>query len=456
MESAGFIARLAKVDFADALGVVVSDDAVSVAHLTKRFNRVRVADVSTERLEGPPEVRGPEAATFLKDYAERASLEGARVSVVVERQATFLGSLLLPAAASSNVASVVELELDRIIPVPSDDLMVDYYERPMGSAGERIAVTVVAALAERVSEALGWLEGSELGAAAATVEPVALADYYRFCSAEGEDLAGLFTEAGGRQYLTLCADGAMASSHHSAVTDGEYAAVVAQEIESALPERCGDTPVVLAGLPVGDSCVSLASIAPEGFFPPGVEPSVAEIVAIGAALGQLGESRAEVNVLPDSMVKAREGLGLRELALSAALVTTALVLAGTIALKNLSIESALASELDRLTPLVTEVADVEENNQKLQGKLLKLEKSSRSNVLVYLREVTELVPDSAYLTTFRYRGERIELDGIADEASVLISILENSQYFADVAFTAPTTKYLADQERFSLRMKLER
>jgi len=33
--------------------------------------------------------------------------------------------------------------------------------------------------------------------------------------------------------------------------------------------------------------------------------------------------------------------------------------------------------------------------------------------------------------------------------------LEQSQYFKNVEFTAPTTKYLQDQERFSLKMELE-
>ena len=62
---------------------------------------------------------------------------------------------------------------------------------------------------------------------------------------------------------------------------------------------------------------------------------------------------------------------------------------------------------------------------------------------------------SAYLTTFRYKGDRIEVDGIATNAAELISQLEHSAQFKDVEFTAPTTKYLQNQERFSLRMGLE-
>jgi general secretion pathway protein L len=74
---------------------------------------------------------------------------------------------------------------------------------------------------------------------------------------------------------------------------------------------------------------------------------------------------------------------------------------------------------------------------------------------MYLKAVTDLIPETSYLTTFRYREDKIELDGISDKASELIAILESSPYFAGVEFTAPTTKYLSSQERFSLRMRIE-
>jgi general secretion pathway protein L len=133
----------------------------------------------------------------------------------------------------------------------------------------------------------------------------------------------------------------------------------------------------------------------------------------------------------------------------------ALVLLGSITAKNLSIDSALYSQVEELEPRVEQSLRHQEKNAEMLSTVEKLESKSRSRVLTYLKAVTDLIPPTAYLTTFRYREDRIEVDGIADKASDLIAILEASPYFAGVEFTAPTTKYLANQERFSLRMRLE-
>ena len=155
------------------------------------------------------------------------------------------------------------------------------------------------------------------------------------------------------------------------------------------------------------------------------------------------------------MLLSFSGARLSELGLAAVVVLLSSTLAASIAFKNLSVSSALAAEVERLLPKVTSVTKKEEQNRALLAKLETLEKSRAVSVLAYLRDMTTRIPSGAYLTTFRYKGDRIELDGIADNAASLISLLEQSQYFKNVEFTAPTTKYLQDQERFSLKMELE-
>ncbi len=180
-----------------------------------------------------------------------------------------------------------------------------------------------------------------------------------------------------------------------------------------------------------------------------------EVVAIGAALGLIGESRQSVNLLDASMIQTATGFGLRELALSGAVAAMGLLLLISITTKNLSIGGALSAEIDALEPRVEQALKRADKNAETLAMVERLEAKSRSRVLGYLKAVTELVPSTAYLTTFRFREDKIEVDGISDKASDLIAILESSPYFVGVEFTAPTTKYLSNQERFSLRMRLE-
>jgi len=452
VETKSFLRRIVKADFADALGIALRGDVVSVAHVRKRLNSVRVVGLASARLGGPSEAHPAEAASFLRRWVADNGVEPSRISVAVDRSATFLGTLPIPASAAANAREVVGYELDRLIPVAADSLYWSHLVRPVGTVGERVAVTVVAAPRLAVEEAAALAAEAGLPLSAVTAEPLALADYVAFC---GHPLAALVSRVGTREYLTLVTRGILASSRHLDPRVRSRAEAIAREVETALPEHSGEAPVRACHAPVEHGEVALADLAGADFFPLDCHPSESEIVAVGAALGQLGESQVALNLLPEAMVHASTGLGLKELALSGAVIVMALVLVATMTAKNLAIDAALAGEVDRLEPMVEQTLRRQDKNQETLEKVARLEKKSRSRVLTYLKAVTELVPTSAYLTTFRFREDRIEVDGIANKASDLIAILEASPYFAGVDFTAPTTKYLADQERFSLRMRLE-
>lgn len=452
METRGLIRRIAKADFADVLGVCLRADVMVVAHVRKRLNVVRVLELVSHRLEGPAESRTAAATSFLRSWAERAEVEPSRVSIAVDRAATLISTVALPAMAGANVTDVVRFELDRLIPVPPDSLYWSCTSRALGTVGERIGVTVLAAPKPAVEEAAGVVREAGLPVSAVTVEPAALADYLGL---SGIALGAVATRSGTRDFLTLCADGGVVSSHHLDRRSRSLLDAALREMETALPERTGEAPVRLRQTTLEDGERSLAAIAPEGLLPEGVEVGEPEVVAIGAALGVLGESRQPVNLLPAAMVQTATGFGLRELALSGAVAVMAMVLLVSIATKNIAIRGVLTEEVDRLEPLVEQAMRREEKNGEMLAMVERLEAKSRSRVLTYMKAVTELVPSTAYLTTFRFREDRIEVDGISSKASDLIAILESSPLFTGVEFTAPTTKYLTNQERFSLRMRLE-
>ena len=65
------------------------------------------------------------------------------------------------------------------------------------------------------------------------------------------------------------------------------------------------------------------------------------------------------------------------------------------------------------------------------------------------------MPRDAYLTTFRFRSGKIELEGFAKSASDLVPMLERSPFFKNAQFTSPVTKVQDNQERFSLATEIE-
>jgi Fimbrial assembly protein (PilN) len=71
-----------------------------------------------------------------------------------------------------------------------------------------------------------------------------------------------------------------------------------------------------------------------------------------------------------------------------------------------------------------------------------------------LRELTDLLPSDAWLTTISLDNKGVELTGQAAAASGLIPVLENSPRFARVEFASPVTRG-RDKEQFRIRAAWE-
>jgi Tfp pilus assembly protein PilN len=459
MDARQFLSRLAKADFADAVGISLSESSIALAHLKKRFNTVTVCATASRPIHVPPEGRWAMVVDFVREFIEEYEIEGARIGVAAERRDVLIGQLQLPAAAAENLDAVVGYEIDRVIPVAADQLYASHYWRNIGSAGERIGVTVLGGLRQRIDEIQQEFAMAGYPPNGILPAPVALANYYRFCRAEQPDApptAGIFHADGDREVMTVVHDGRMVSSARFDPTRESRRDRLRRELESLLPDSASGGVEVVVADAAAEGEVTLAAIVPEGVFEGAAPVQWQQAAAVGAALGQIGETAEKVNLLPPELIRAEESVGMREIALSALVVLLAATLAGAIGLKNLSISNAIAAEVDRLEPLVTSVAEQEEVNRKILEQIQALEKPRTQSVLVYLRDMTERIPKTAYLTTFRFKGDKLEVDGIADNAAGLISLLERSPYFDRVEFTAPTTKYLQSQERFSMRMGLEK
>src|SRR5581483_6797227 len=74
--------------------------------------------------------------------------------------------------------------------------------------------------------------------------------------------------------------------------------------------------------------------------------------------------------------------------------------------------------------------------------------------LPVLRELTELLPNDAWVTTISLDPKGVELTGQAAAAAALIPLLENSPRFERVEFASPVTRG-RDREQFRIRAAWE-
>jgi general secretion pathway protein L len=113
----------------------------------------------------------------------------------------------------------------------------------------------------------------------------------------------------------------------------------------------------------------------------------------------------------------------------------------------------------RIVRLAPDVRAVEQTLTDLERKrrlLTTVQGLERSSLrpLPVLRELTDLLPVDAWLTSLTLDAKGIELTGQAATASALIPLLENSPRFQGVEFASPVTRG-RDKEQFRIRAAWE-
>ncbi|MDE3176965.1 MAG: PilN domain-containing protein [Pseudomonadota bacterium] len=77
-------------------------------------------------------------------------------------------------------------------------------------------------------------------------------------------------------------------------------------------------------------------------------------------------------------------------------------------------------------------------------------KRASPSAVVVLEALARALPDDAYLTQMRLKGDKVEISGLAADAAGLIKHIEQSPHFSRATFTAPTTRGGEERESFRI------
>jgi Tfp pilus assembly protein PilN len=112
--------------------------------------------------------------------------------------------------------------------------------------------------------------------------------------------------------------------------------------------------------------------------------------------------------------------------------------------------------IEAMTPQVRAVESVQrelERKRKLLASIEALE-ANALRPLPVLRDLTDLVPVDAWVTSLSFDGKGVEMTGQAGGASTLIPLLENSPRLERVEFSSPVTRG-RDKEQFRIKASWE-
>jgi general secretion pathway protein L len=454
--------RLRRADFLDGLGIYVGTHEVALAHVSKRFFNVSLKRARTFPLptaDRPAERRQALTQAVLAFVAERR-VDTRRAYLCLPREEALFNRVVLPAAARENLAQVLEYELDHLVPLPKDQLFLDWSVRSLGE--DRIEVLLMCIPREVVRVYLETLADAFVRPRGIVLASTAIADYLAFCQGgDARGPIGLMIGDGRSVELALLSNGRLVASQlvpaqqiaspaelsrslARQLADGAVAAEEMQLFRWQLANGSGPT------LPdVGDGdLVRLASgrlEAPTEFFE-ARDPAVLDAVREGSV---------PVNLLPTEGRLRDEGISLTTIVLFALAGVLLLVWGGSALLKDELLRRQLRDELAARAPQVEEAKNAQSEIEDYRHQLEILAPAQERRVTVILKELSDLIPQDAHLTSLNMRQERLTLEGLARSASELVPALDKSKLFRNVSFSSPTTK-TGDKERFTLTLEVEK
>jgi Tfp pilus assembly protein PilN len=429
-------------------------------------DRLAVAAVRRDRLDAfLVEAENPAAA--LRAELDARGIRARGVALAVARRLVTVKPIELP-AVGGEIDEMVRFELERHLPFAADDAAFDFAVLPADTdappapdAGRR--VLVAAADRHVVEGALRVAQDAHLRPSALTIASHGLLALVT--PARGQRVVWVH-RAGEMVDLLLLARGQLVLSRSLTSPDE---ATLGDEIRRSLALLRWRTceAIWISGdlaAPLDPAAVALAWLGAPVTAPPYTARARRRVDALPAE----GRGALELAVAAASLGRRARGLDLvpaglrprRVQALTAAMVAATIVLAAAALLAPGYRESrrlaAINAEIARLDPEVRAVESVDRELDRKRRLLQTIDGLVAAGVrpLPVLRDLTELVPGDAWLTTLSLDTKGVELVGQASAASALIPVLENSPRLERVEFASPVTRG-RDREQFRIRATWE-
>jgi general secretion pathway protein L len=384
------------------------------------------------------------------------------VRVGVQRSLVTVKGLELPAAVAGNLDEMLRFELERHVPFTPEDMCFDSLILPQIKDGP---VRVLVAACERriVDRAMRLLEEPKLRALCVTTAchdlPALLRGRFK-----GRRVVWAHRSRGGTD-LVFLGSGQLRLSRAAPIADG---AELAAEIGASLRLlKWKDCDAIWVSGDDADEFLSASGLGSAPVSDPPWSPWAAGIIdafpeedrgtAILALAVAAGRKRPELNLLPEDQRP-------RTLTPAQVIVSTLVVVAAGLGVGALLLQGyqdrqymyrldAAARALDTQVRQVDLIAkDLNERKRLLNA--MRTVESGTLRALPLLRELTDLLPQDAWLNSLSVDSKSVELTGQAGAASQLIPLLENSGWLAGVEFTSPVTRG-RDREQFRIKAALE-
>ena len=440
-----------------------------MAYLKASFRTVKLAAQAVYSLpvDKSPEERLGIVKNMIRTFMTKNRIALTDIYLSIPRDLAMLRYIELPLAVKENFRGTLGYEMEKYIPFSADDVYFDGQIISEDKATGMLTVLLVAADKGAVAPYVDLCADLGVGISGMEICATALSGYFFHGgkAARGQALAVLYM-ADDVMEVDLFKDGLLHYSRHGATAENgnDIVAGVQRELD-LLDKDLNDEEKPLSVLFCGPREMA-------GFFKrqdkgdgveihcpdlSGEQVSLYELMpAYGVALKAIQKMPMNINLLPQGLRKKPGRAGYYAM----------LVLGGLLVLSLLSWGGGIILhkrlELDRLNTKIVQLGAKVAHVEKIRARCATFEEQiaylsslddNHVPVLDILRDLSDIIPESAWVNRLSVSGKDVKIEGYADVASELIPLLEESPLFFDVAFVSAITKTKDGKKRFRIGLK---
>lgn len=454
-----------------SMAISVGWDNVQIAHGDRFWNRIRVQGYQAYPLQEDRYPAPEKIAAMAAGYAGQSQLSHPPVMLCLPKAWSVIRTTELPAATRENLSDVIAFELDRITPFGSEEAYYDF--RVLKDEGDMLKVAVAAIKKEKALPYIKALSDKELSVTHITISLSAIGTYLNYALG---DPHAVYLGVHPKYYEGgLMRDGIMTAGCNGSFSgrpDGSLVANIGAELNPWM-QRDGaseESPRLMVHLSGDLSDAGMEEMLPwpadilkdEDLKVPGFsgeeKSGCMPYTAIGGVLTSLWPKSRAFDLLRRGRAEKRR------LPLALTLILTMVLLT----IGSTALVLPVYTEKQRIAGMEREIATRKESVKQVE--LLRREydglnhevrtieafKKGKPVAVDILRELTAILPKSVWLTRLHVSDAVIDIEGYAEKATDILSLIEASPLLAKAEFTSQTVRdSRRNLDRFVIRMEAE-
>lgn len=465
--------------FPIAFGIDFRPNHLILTLLKKSLGGIRVVDASLHPIapEEQKEERENQIIGLINGFVLKHRIKKDCVSISIPGEKAIVRFLKLPISTRENLRKVLEYETPRYTPFEREEIVLDYCL--LREEKEWLYLAVVYAKRLDIDFCLSMLKKAGIKPLSIQIPSVSALNLYSYHQPMDEHQISILLDVSKPHYEINLIQGRDWRETLRLPMDSGGLKLNPIDLLRRLslpPDDFTKTTFFVSGLDLDEALLSKIKETRgiKGVSEPpisrlkisGERTSYTRIYpSLGVPLKEMVKTSIDLNLLPIEWRRKKRKIGKALLIVGLAfLIALGLRYGAGVYLNYREELISTTEELKKRKPEVEAIERLQKQREALLKEIAELDqiRSEEVSKIEILKELTRLLPDTAWIWNLKYHGKEIEISGYADSASDLIPLLDKSPFFEKVEFLATVTKErlmrpegVQEKERFRIKARLE-